>query len=145
MIDEVVRPGLLNPRDTCYVNAFMQILFQCLPRKVLIVAWPNRDRIISALHLMFVAMSHNRFIDAVSLSAVCEPDAFDGKDCFDLGLHILGALRGASLGTFRDTIQQLFCFRSLDFRPLSPLDVFPIDIHSSDTFPFPDPLLGPNV
>jgi hypothetical protein len=31
--------------------------------------------------------------------------------------------------------------RSLDFLPLSPPDVFPIDIHSSDTFPFPDPRL----
>jgi hypothetical protein len=35
--------------------------------------------------------------------------------------------------------------RSLDFLPLSPPDVFPIDIHSSDTFPFPDPLLGSNA
>jgi hypothetical protein len=35
--------------------------------------------------------------------------------------------------------------RSLDFRPPSPPDVFPIDIHSSNTFPFPDPLLGSNT
>jgi hypothetical protein len=52
----------------------------------MIVAWPNRDLIISALHLMFVAMSQDRLIDAVSLSIVCEPDAFDGKDCSELGL-----------------------------------------------------------
>jgi hypothetical protein len=40
------------------------------------------------------------------------------------------------------------CFvpdRSLDFLPLSPPDVFLIDIYSSDTFPFPDPLFGSNA
>jgi hypothetical protein len=35
--------------------------------------------------------------------------------------------------------------RSLDFRLPSPPDVFPIDIHSSETFPFPDPRLGSNT
>jgi hypothetical protein len=54
----------------------------------MIVAWPNRDPIISALHLMFVAMSQNRPIDAVSLSTVCVPGVLDGKDCFELGLQI---------------------------------------------------------
>jgi hypothetical protein len=35
--------------------------------------------------------------------------------------------------------------RSLDFLPLSPPDVFPINIHFSDTFTFPNPLLGSNA
>jgi hypothetical protein len=35
--------------------------------------------------------------------------------------------------------------RSLDFLPLSPPDMFPIDIHSSDTLPFPDDRLGSNA
>jgi hypothetical protein len=64
----------------------------------MIIAWLNRDPIISALRLMFVAMSQNRTIDAVSLSAVCEPDVLDGKDCFELALRILAALRDASSG-----------------------------------------------
>jgi hypothetical protein len=54
----------------------------------LIVTSPNQDLIISALHLMFVIMSQNRLIDAVSLSTVCGPDVFNGKDCFELGLQI---------------------------------------------------------
>jgi hypothetical protein len=66
MIDEVIRPSLVNPRDAGYVNAFTQLLFHILPLKLLIVAWPNRDLIISALHLMFVVMSQDRLIDAVS-------------------------------------------------------------------------------
>jgi hypothetical protein len=53
---------------------------------LLIVACPNQDLIISALHLVFVVMSQDRLIDAVSLWPVCEPDVFDGKDCFELGL-----------------------------------------------------------
>jgi hypothetical protein len=57
---------------------------------------------ISALHLMFVAMSQDRLVDAVSLSTGCEPDVFDGKDCFELGLQILGALRDASSGMLKD-------------------------------------------
>jgi hypothetical protein len=93
MIDEVIIPGLINPMDAWYVNAFMQLLFHILPLRLLIVAWPNRDLIISALHLMFVAMSQDRIIDAVSLSTVCERDVFDGKDCFELGLQILGEPR----------------------------------------------------
>jgi dTDP-4-dehydrorhamnose reductase len=62
---------------------------------------------------MFVAISQDRLIDAVSLSTVCEPDVFDGKDCFKLGLQILGAVRGASSGTLRDINQQLFCSRQV--------------------------------
>jgi hypothetical protein len=113
MTDEVIGPGLLNPRNARYVNALMQLLYHVLPLSLLIVAWANRDLIISALHLAFVSMSQDRFIDAVSLSTVCEPDVFDGKDCFELGLQILGALRDASSGTLRDTIQQLFCSRQI--------------------------------
>jgi hypothetical protein len=47
------------------------------------------------------------------LSTVCEPDVFDGKDCFELALHIVGTLCDASSGTLRDTIEQLFCFRQI--------------------------------
>jgi hypothetical protein len=76
----------------------------------MMVAWPNGNLIISALRLMFVAMSQNRSIDDVSLSTVCEPDVLDGKDCFKLALQILGALRDTSSEMLRDTIKQLFCF-----------------------------------
>jgi hypothetical protein len=62
---------------------------------------------------MFVAMSQDRPIDAGSLSTVCEPDVFDGKDRFKLGSQILGALRDASSGTLGDRIQQLFCCRRI--------------------------------
>jgi hypothetical protein len=113
VIDEAMRPGLINPRDACYVNAFIQLFFHILPLRLLIVAWPNRDRIISALHLMFVAISQDRLIDTLSLSMVCEPDIFNGKDFFELGLQILGALRDASSRTLRDIIQQLLCSRQI--------------------------------
>jgi hypothetical protein len=113
MIDEVTGPGLINARNTCYVNAFVQLLFHILPLWLMIVAWPNRDPIISALRLMFVAMSQNRPVDAVSLSTVCEPDVLDGKDYFELAFQILGALRDASSGMLRDTIEHLFCFRQI--------------------------------
>jgi hypothetical protein len=68
---------------------------------------------ISALCLVFVAMSQNRPIDAVLLSTVCEPDVIDGKDCLELALQILRALRTASSGMLRDTIEQLFFFRQV--------------------------------
>jgi hypothetical protein len=118
MIDDVIRPGLINHRDACHVNTFMQLLFYILPLVLLIIVSPNRDLIIYALHLMFVAMSQDWFIDAVSLSTVslltvCEPGAFNVKDCFKLGLRILGALHNASSGTLRDIIQQLFCSRPI--------------------------------
>jgi hypothetical protein len=113
MIDEAIRPILVNPRDTCYINAFTQLLFHILPLMLLIVVWPNRDLIISAVHLMFVAMSQDRGIDAISLSTVCQPDVFDSKDCFELGLQIWRALHDASSGALRDTIQQLFCSRQI--------------------------------
>jgi hypothetical protein len=78
-----------------------------------VVAWPNRDRIISTLRLMFVAVSQDRLIDAVSRSIICEPDVFDGKNPFELGFHISGALRDASSGRLKDIIQQLFCSRHI--------------------------------
>jgi hypothetical protein len=109
----MIRPGLINPRDASYVDAFMQLLFHILRLRLLIIAWPNRDLIISALHLMFVAMYQDRLTDVVSLSTVCESDAFDGKDCFELGLQILGALHYVSSGRLRNTIQQLVCSRQI--------------------------------
>jgi hypothetical protein len=88
---------------------------------------------------MFVRISQDPLIDAVSLSAVCEPDVFDGNDGVELGLHTLGALRDASSGTLRDTVQQLFFPRQITrFSTAFPSDIFPIDIHFSDTLPFPD-------
>jgi hypothetical protein len=113
MIDEVIRLGDINPRDACYVMPSCKLLFQILPLRLLVVAWLNRDLIISALRLTFVAISQDRLIDAVSLSTVCEPNVFDGKDCFELGLHLLGALRDASAGTLRGTIQQVFSSRHI--------------------------------
>jgi hypothetical protein len=88
MIDDVIRRGLINPWDVCYVPAFMHLLFHILPLRLLNVAWPNRGRIIFALHLMVVPMFQDRLIDAVSLSTVCEPDILDRKDWFELGLRI---------------------------------------------------------
>jgi hypothetical protein len=113
MIDEVIRLARINPRKPCHVDAFVQMLFHILPLRLMIVAWPNRNPIISALRLMLVAMSQNRPIDAVSLSTVCKPDVLDGKDCFELALQILGALRDVSSGMLRDRIEQLFCFRQI--------------------------------
>jgi hypothetical protein len=69
--------------------------------------------IISALRLMFLAMSQNRPTDAVSLSTVSEPDVLDGKNCFELTLQILGALSDVSSGMLRDIIEQLFCFKQI--------------------------------
>jgi hypothetical protein len=86
MIGEVIGPCLINPRDICHLNAFVQLRFHILPLRLLIVAWSNCDPIISAIRLIFLAMSKNRHIDTVSLSIVCEPDVLDGKDCFELAL-----------------------------------------------------------
>jgi hypothetical protein len=90
MIDEVVRPGPINPRNACYVNTLMQLLFHIRPLRLFIVVWPNRDLLISSFHPLFVAMSQDWLTDAGSLSTVCEPDVFDGKNCFKLGLQRLG-------------------------------------------------------
>jgi hypothetical protein len=95
-------------------RAFMQLLFHILPLRLLIVAWLNRDLIISALHLMFVTMSQDRLIETVSLSNIYEPDVwFDHKHCSELGLQRLGTLHDAFSGTLRDTVQQLFCSRQI--------------------------------
>jgi hypothetical protein len=130
------------------------MLRQCLhaiplsssPSQVVDWSLANRDPIIPALHLMYVAMSQDRLIDAVSLSTVCKSNVFDDKNWFALGLHILWALRDASSGALRDTIQQLFCSRQITrLSILSPSDVVLIDLHYSDTFPFPDPVPGSNA
>jgi hypothetical protein len=41
MSDEVIIPGLINPRDACYGNGFMHLFFHILPLRLLILAWPN--------------------------------------------------------------------------------------------------------
>jgi hypothetical protein len=64
----------------------------------------------------------------------------------DVGHPRVGAFHDAPSGTLRDAIQSCSVpERSLDFLPFSPPDVFSIDIHSFDTFPFPDPLLRSNA
>jgi hypothetical protein len=57
IIDEVIGPGLINPRNTCYINSLVQLLSPILSLRLMIVAWPNRDPIISTVRLIFVAMS----------------------------------------------------------------------------------------
>jgi hypothetical protein len=54
---------------------------------------------------MFIVMSQDQPIGAASLSILCRPDVFNDNDCFELGLHILGALRDAYSGKLRNTIQ----------------------------------------
>jgi hypothetical protein len=36
MIDEVTGPGLINPRDTCYVHVIVQLFFHILPLRLII-------------------------------------------------------------------------------------------------------------
>jgi hypothetical protein len=97
---------------------------------LLIVASPNQELIIFALHLMFVAMSQDWLINAVSLSTACQSCAFDGQDRFELGLQISEVLRGASSGMLRDTIQQLFSSRQIT-RLSTPFSFRPVfDQHS---------------
>jgi hypothetical protein len=146
MIDEVIGPGLIIPMDVCYVNAFMQLLFHILPLRLLIFAWINQDLMISALHLVFISMSQDRLINAVSLSTVCEPDFFIAEIASKWACRYSGhsvILLREDLGTQLNNCS--LSGRSLDCLPLSPLYLFPIDIHSSDAFPFPDPLLGSNA
>jgi hypothetical protein len=108
----------------------------------MIIVQRNRNPIISALRLMFVAMAQNRPIDAGWLSTVCEPDVPDGNDCFELALQMLGALYDAPSGCSETQLNNCSVSdRSLGFLPLSHPDVFPIGLYSSYTFPFPDPLL----
>jgi hypothetical protein len=112
----------------------------------MIAAWTNRDPIISALHLMSVAMSQDRPINAVSLSTVCEPDVLDAKDCLELALQIFGHYVMLLCGCLETQLNNYSVLdRSLGFLPISPPDVFPVDTHSSDTFQFPDPLHGSNA
>jgi hypothetical protein len=56
-------------------------------------------------------MSQHHVTDAVSLSNICEPDLHDAKDCPELALKILGALRDSSSGTLRSTIEYFVCFK----------------------------------
>jgi hypothetical protein len=56
---------------------------------LLIIAWPNRDPIISALHLMFDAIYQDRLTDVVSLPTVCEPDAVPAGQSYSVGCHRL--------------------------------------------------------
>jgi hypothetical protein len=145
MINEVIRPGPINPRDTCCVNTFIQLPFHILPLILLIVAWLNRDLTLSSLHLMVIAISQDWLINAILLSTVCEPDVFAGKNYSELGLQRLGSLCDGSSGTLRNTIQQLFCSRQIVRFSPSFSSIGVSDRHSSDTFPFQDPLLGSNA
>jgi hypothetical protein len=101
MIREVIAPGLFNPSHTCYINASVQVLFHIIPLKLMILAWPNADQTVSKVRLLFDGMSQQLVTNAISLSTICEPDLHDAKDCSELALKTLGALRDSSSGTLR--------------------------------------------
>jgi hypothetical protein len=107
MIDGLFGPGLINPMCTCYINAFVQILLHILPLKFMMIAWPIPDAIVSKLRLLFVAMSQGRITGTVSLSTVYEPHVHGSKDCAELALQILGALRDSSSWILRCKIEEL--------------------------------------
>jgi ubiquitin C-terminal hydrolase len=111
MIREVTTPGLFNPSHTCYINAFVQVLFHIIPLELMILAWPNADQTVSKVRLLSASMSPHDVTGAVSLSTICEPDLHDAKDCSELALKILRALRDSSSGTLRSTIEHFVCFK----------------------------------
>jgi hypothetical protein len=110
MIREVIAPGLFNRSHTCYISAFVQVLFHIIPLKLMILTWPNADQTVSKTRLLFARLSQRHVTDAVSLSTICEPDLHDTKDCSELALRILGALRDSSSGTLRSAIEHFVCF-----------------------------------
>jgi hypothetical protein len=77
----------------------------------MILVWPNWDQTVLEIRVLFARMSQYHVTDVVSLSTICEPDLHDAKDCSELALKILGALRGSSSGTLRSTIEHLVCFK----------------------------------
>jgi hypothetical protein len=93
MIDGLIGSGLINPRCTSYIDAFVQVLSHIGPLRLMIIAWPSPDPIVSKFRRLFVAMSQGRITDIVSLSTVCGPHVHGSKDRAELTLQILGALR----------------------------------------------------
>jgi hypothetical protein len=72
MIDDVIGPGLRNPDQFCYINAWVQTLFHILPLRLLVVGWPNGEPIITKLRAVFVVMAQGKMRSAVSMEQICE-------------------------------------------------------------------------
>jgi hypothetical protein len=111
MIREVIAHGLFNQFRPCRINAFIQGLFHIIPFKPMILVWPNADQMVSKVRFFFASVSQHHVRDAVSLSSICKPDLIDAKDCSELALKILGALRDSSCGTYRSTIEHFVSFK----------------------------------
>jgi hypothetical protein len=73
IMPDLIDPGLLNRSHRCDINAFVQTLFHILPLRLMILAWPNDDPIVSKLRLLFAQMSGREVTSAASLSRICEP------------------------------------------------------------------------
>jgi hypothetical protein len=146
MIDEVIGPGLINPRNTRYVNPFVQLLFHILPLRLMIAAWPIAIQLFphsvwcsSQCPRIGPSMLYCCLLCAGQMSLMAKiasnwPCRYSG--------HYIMLLRGC-LGTQLNNCS--VSDRSLGFLPPSHLDVFPIDLCSSYTFPFSNPLLWWNA
>jgi hypothetical protein len=57
LIQDVIGPHLIDPSHACYINTFVQFLFHILPLRLLMLAWFDRDPMITKMPGLSATMS----------------------------------------------------------------------------------------
>jgi hypothetical protein len=139
MIEEVIGHGLMNPPNTCYINAFMQLILHALPLRLFVLAWPNSDPTVAKVRALLTTMSQNQATDIFSRSTIFKPELIDAKDSSELALQSLEALRDSASGPLRSLLEDLVSFQLAPrFHPLLSSRL----ANNPSSFPLPHPVFG---
>jgi hypothetical protein len=111
LIHQFIGPGLINRSHTCYINAFVQMLFHILPIRYLILALPDYDPVASKIRSIFVCMSRHQLTTTVSLTLTSQDNGNPTYECGEFAIRCLDAIRNACSDELRYTIENLLCFK----------------------------------
>jgi hypothetical protein len=88
-LNSVVGVGLVNRDGSCYVNAFLQILFHLREFRLFLSSLNVNQGLAGELRLLFSQMSQGLLICPADLGRIVEPDHEGDKDCCEFGVSLL--------------------------------------------------------
>jgi hypothetical protein len=109
--NSLVSVGLLNRDGSCYVNAFLQVLFHVSPLRSLILRLGRDDPLLRRLRSIFSEMARGNLICPADIGMIVEPDRQGDKDCCEFGSNLLNAVLARVDDATLMSLQDLICFQ----------------------------------
>jgi hypothetical protein len=106
---DFVGPGLLNRRNNCYVNAFLEVIVHLAPLRAAIIQMDSDDEMVTKLRAILMSMLQGQLIVPNDIGNVVEPGRRGEKDCCEFGLNLLNRIRRCANGQLSELLDEIMC------------------------------------